>query len=165
MLPKSPFYSVYGVDRNTFAHCKVVWGRVGNTVSAAVVGKANSAVGRKVALPFEAMMIPFAREQEAQFVCGCLNSVHAQMVVVGSIVLHPDTHVMRRVRVPKFDGDDSVHNEIATLSKTCHELTRARRTGELGEAEKKLDAACGKIWGISVRQTKMIKECLRQVQG
>jgi hypothetical protein len=165
MLPKSPFYSIYGVDDNTFAPYKVVWGRVSNTVSAAVLGRVSSQFGKKPVLPFEAMMIPFVHEGEAHFVCGCLNSVHAQMVVIGSIVLHPDTHVMRRVSVPQYDARNPLHLEISALSKECHQARAVEDVLGLRRLVAKLDTTCGQIWGISGRQTKMIRDCLHQIQG
>jgi len=70
MLPKDPFYSVYGVDHNSFCPYKVVWGRVSNTCRAAVLGPMDSPVGRKPVLPFEAMMVPLTSESEAHYVVG-----------------------------------------------------------------------------------------------
>jgi hypothetical protein len=67
LLPKVPFYSIYGVDRKTFSTYKVVWGRVGNTVSAAVLSPLDVGFGEKPVLPFEAMMVPFESEDEAHY--------------------------------------------------------------------------------------------------
>jgi hypothetical protein len=165
MLPDSPFYSVYGVDRKTFSPFKVVWGRVGVSVAAAVVGENSCFVGRKVVLPFEAMMVPFEDEDEAHYVCGCVNSSPAQLVVVGSIVLHPDTHVMRRVRVPKFDRRESAHLRVASLSKKAHEAVRQGQMAKLPELELELARTCGKVWGISEAEVDAIRQCLGQILG
>jgi len=163
MLPKHPFYSVYGVDRNSFAPFKVVWGRVGVSVAAAVVGKESSYVGRKVVLPFEAMMIPFEEEEEAHYVCGCLNSAPAQLIVVGSIVLHPDTHVMRRVNIPKFNRKDATHVRIASLAKEAHEVMKKEQTNNLSNVESELARMAGKLWGIAALDVDAIERCLSQI--
>jgi hypothetical protein len=163
MLPRNPFYSIYGVDQNTFAPFKVVWGRVGVSVQAAVVGSVPSEIGQKVALPFEAMMIPFDEEDEAHYVCGCINSAPAQLVVVGSIVLHPDTHVMRRVAVPKFDPSSATHVEIAALSRRAHELVRQDEHLSLAQIESDLAETCARMWGIPQREVAPIRQCLEQI--
>ncbi len=165
MLPKLPFYSIYGVGPDTFAPFKVVWGRVGNTVAAAVISTADCCGIQKVALPFEAMMVAFDRKEEAHFVCGCLNASPAQLVVIGSIVLHPDTHVLRRVNVPRFSPKNQIHAEIAKLSRVCHDDTVSDSLNSLKELEAKLDEACGHMWGINRSEFKSIRDCLVQIRG
>jgi hypothetical protein len=165
MLPKDPFYSIYGVDGNTSSPYKVVWGRVSNTVSAAVLGPRDSAVGRKAVLPFEAMMVPMPSEAEAHFVCGCLNSIQAQAVVVGSIVLHPDTHVLRRVAIPRYSPTIPLHKEIGSLSEGCHSATQRNNLAEVSELEQRLDDSCGKLWNISPSETKKVRECVSRMRG
>lgn len=136
-----------------------------NTVAAAVVGSADSFVGTKPVLPFEAMMIPFDDEEEAHFVCGCLNSVVAQLIVVGSIVLHPDTHVLKRVRVPKFEQGNPVQTRIASVARSCQEAVAADRLGELDTLEAELNLACGRIWGVPRQEVEEIANCLAVMQG
>jgi hypothetical protein len=110
-------------------------------------------------------MVPFEREVEAHFVCGCLNSIHSQMIVVGSIVLHPDTHVLKRVSVPKYDPKNALHDEVASLSRLCHEAALSVQHDDIPRLQSKLDATCGQIWSVPTRQTKMIRNCLKQVLG
>ena len=164
MLPTSPFYSVYGVDKNTFAPFKVVWGRVGTSVSAAVVGVQETVVGSKVVLPFEAMMVPFTNQSEAHFVCGCLNSAPAQLVVVGSIVLHPDTHVMRRVRVPAYDPTNELHEKIASISVAAHGAVSAGEIAEVEKLEVELAESAGMLWGVGREEVAAIRLCLEQIR-
>ncbi|MBA7486329.1 hypothetical protein ES707_21887 [subsurface metagenome] len=108
-------------------------------------------------------MVAFDDEEEAYFVCGCLNSVLSQLAVVGSIVLHPDTHVLRRVNIPRFSTNDRIHTEITNLSKECHAATARRDVGSLTELEMKLDRACGRLWGIQPLEIKSIRNCLQQI--
>jgi hypothetical protein len=165
MLPKEPFYSIYGVGAGTFAPYKVAWGRVDNTVAAAVIGNADSPAGPKPVLPFEAMMIPFDEEEEAHFVCGCLNSAVAQLIVVGSIVLHPDTHVLRRVRVPKFDRKKPAHLEIAAASRQCHAAAETGERERLAKVEANLDLIAGRMWGLSPTAVEEVAACLGEMCG
>jgi hypothetical protein len=165
MLPKVPFYSIYGVGRATFSSVKVLWGRVGNTVAAAVAEPIDSVVGRKPALPFEAMMIAFDDPHEAHFVCGCLNSTPAQLVVVGSIALHPDTHVLRRVAIPRFNPKISQHESIASLSNDCHAAVAQGKASDLPLLEKALDENCAQLWGITSDAVESMRRCLMQMRG
>jgi hypothetical protein len=82
---------------------------------------------------------------------------------VGSIVLHPDTHVMRRVRVPKFDRQDATHERIASLSKGAHEAVKVGQLGRLQKLESELALTCGKLWGIGTSDVAAIEQCLAQI--
>jgi hypothetical protein len=165
MLPKDPFYSIYGVGTDTFAPFKVVWGRVSNTVSAAVVGSVQSEVGTKVVLPFEAMMVAFDNEEEAHFVCGVLNSAPAQLIIIGSVVLHPDTHVLRRLSLPKFDPANGLHVNIVELSRLCHQATQNHARKELEKHETNLSVLCGQLWKLKPPDIERITSCLSRIAG
>ena len=163
MLPEEPFYSIYGVDMNTFAPVKVVWGRVANTVAASVLVAAESPYTPNTAIvPFEAMMVVCGSQDEAFYLCACLNSCVANAIVSGSIVLHPDTHVLRRVAVPRFDPESRLHLELSRLAKDCHALADKGDFRTLLRSEARIDALAAKVWRISDDELKAIQEALAE---
>jgi hypothetical protein len=111
------------------------------------------------------MMVAFQDEEEAHFLCGCLNSTPAQLIVVGSVVLHPDTHVLRRVRVPRFAPKDRLHLQIAILSRRCHEAVSRDDATALNNLEAELDAACGEIWELNESEIRCMRDCLAELAG
>ncbi|MBI3272780.1 MAG: hypothetical protein HYZ53_27585 [Planctomycetes bacterium] len=163
LLPRPPFYSIYGVDRRTLAPFKVVWGRVGKTVAAGVVGTRACELGPRPVVPFEAMLLPLEREEEAHFVCAALNSLPAQLIVAASIALHPDTHVLRRVRVPRFEPANPRHLALAALSRSCHLAAEAKSDAELARQEAALDLAAMDLWGLDCGAASLLRACLRHL--
>jgi len=163
VLPIPPFYSIYGVGQQTFSPCKVVWGRVANEVNACVISSVATCFSDtpKLVLPFEVIIIPLNDEQEAHYVCALINSSPARIIIKAYIVLHPDTHVLRHVSVPKFDAGNTVHRRLAALSQQAHQLAAAGNEAGLAAVEAQVDEAAAELWGITDRE---LQEILRSLE-
>jgi len=165
VLPIPPFYSIYGVGPQTFSPYKVVWGRVANEVNACVISSsATRFTGTpKLVLPFETIIIPLNDEQEAHYVCALINSSPARIVIKAYIVLHPDTHVLRHVSIPRFDGGNPAHIRLAELSQQAHQLAAAGDKAGLAEVEAQVDQAAEEMWGITERELREIRRSLEEL--
>ncbi len=161
ILPKVPFYSIYGVDESTFAPVKVAWGRVANTVAASVLLMEDNPWGpNRAPIPYEAMMVACSSQEEAFYLCACLNSCIADAIVRGSIVLHPDTHVLRRVAIPKFDPKVREHSRLSKLGQDCQSAVRKNDLTSIKLYERDVDKSAAIVWGITDDELKAIQEAL-----
>jgi len=166
VLSKDPFYSLYGVNSDTFASFKVIWGRVANEVKACVVSiKDDKYLGRKPLVPFEAMMIPFSDGDESFYVCALINSSPARLTIRAYIVLHPDTHVLDNIQIPKYEEQNSLHRELSQLSQKAHKLAAKgeEAKAELKMVEEEIDQKAAELWGITEEELNDIKNSLKEL--
>jgi hypothetical protein len=166
VLPIPPFYSIYGVGEQTFSPCKVVWGRVANEVNACVISSVATCFSDapKLVLPFEAIIIPLDHEQEAHYVCAMINSSPARIIIRSYIVLHPDTHVLQHVNIPRFDAGNHIHTRLVVLSQRAHQLAEAGDEPGLAAVEAQVDEAARELWGITDRELKEIQRSLQELE-
>lgn len=159
-----PFYSLYNVGPYTFAPYKVVWSEVGHDVQAAVVASHKSdQLGEKIVVPDHTVVaISLNDEKEAFYVCAMLNSSPAQFVVVGYVVLHPSPHILRNIKIPKYNLEIDIHKELASLSKECHEKVAAGVS--VTDLEEQIDELAAELWGLSKEELKEIKTSLEEMR-
>lgn len=159
-----PFYGIYNIGHYTFSPYKVVWSEVGHHLEAAVVAShEGDHLGEKVVVPDHTVVaIATQDEMEAHFVCAMLNSSPAQFIVVGYVVLHPSPHVLKNIRILRYDPKNEIHEELARLSMQCHEKVAAGIS--VNELEERIDMLAAEIWGLSKEELKDIKESLEEMQ-
>ncbi|MBM4161077.1 MAG: SAM-dependent DNA methyltransferase [Ignavibacteria bacterium] len=159
-----PFYGIYNIGLYTFAPYKVVWSEVGHDVEAAVVASHESdQVGKKVVVPDHTVVaISLEDEKEAHYVCAMLNSSPAQFIVVGYVVLHPSPHILRNIKIPKFNPNHDTHKELAHLSRQCHKKVAAGIS--VTDLEQQIDELAAELWGLSKPELKEIKESLEEMR-
>jgi len=167
VVPKDPFYSMYGISTTTLAPHKVVWSEIAHTLKAAVIGSVDDKhLGEKVIVPdHTVIMIPSKAEAEAHYLCALLNSTPAQLAATAYVVLHPDPHIITRIALPKFDPKNETHKALATASKTAHRAAAKGNTDKVNEAEKEIDGLAAKIWGLDADEMQDIKDSLREMGG
>lgn len=153
-----PFYSFFGVGSYTMSAWKVVWREVANEVDAAVVGPRDA----RVVIPDHTLIfVPFEDAEEAHYFCALINSAPAHLLVRNVIVLHPDPHILEKVRIPRFDRTNPIHTSLAKLSQLAHEAAANVREAELREVEEKINTEAAVLWGIGSDQMRDIKLALR----
>jgi SAM-dependent methyltransferase len=159
-----PFYGIYNIGPYTFARYKVVWSEVGQSVEAAVVASYKSDhLGNKVVVPDHTVVtISLDDEKEAWYVCAMLNSCPSQFIVVGYVVLHPSPHILKNIRIPKYDPKNETHGELARLSKQCHEKVPAGIS--VTDLEEQIDELAAELWGLSKEELKDIKDSLEEMR-
>lgn len=163
-VPTDTFYSIYAVGSYTFAPYKVVWSEVGNDVEAAVVAShTTDHLGDKVVVPDHTVVtISLQDEKEAHYVCAMLNSSPSQFIVVGYVVLHPSPHILKNIKIPKYDSTNESHKELARLSKQCHEKVTAGIS--VSDLETLIDELAAELWGLSKEELKDIKDSLEEMK-
>lgn len=122
-IQREEFHAVLRVGRYTFQRWKVVWRYIASSFVCAVAGEVEDPyLGRKLLLPNEKVMyVATDSEEEAYYLCGVLSSTPAARCVKG--YMNPTSisaHVLGKLRIPKYDGGDPVHREIARLCREGH---------------------------------------------
>lgn len=163
-VPSDTFYSIYAVGPYTFAPYKVVWSEVGNDVEAAVVASHKSDhLSERVVVPDHTVVaISFDDVNEAHFVCGMLNASPSQFIVLGYVVLHPSPHILKNIKIPKYDPKNEMHKDLARLSKQCHEKVAAGIN--VSDLEEQIDELAAELWGLSKDELKEIKQSLEEMK-
>jgi hypothetical protein len=70
------------------------------------------------------------------------------------------THVLSNIALSTFSAKNSLHIELAKLSKLCHSLAEAEDMNKLHDAEEDLDGAAGRYWNLTKKE---IREMRRYV--
>lgn len=152
------FYIVDNIGSYTFTPYKVVWKEVSARMSAggfhvAVIEPIKDVnLGEKVVVPdHTVILIPLYDRDEAYYLAGILNSTI--MEFIGTYFV---TTSLQNINIPKFDANNDLHKEIASLSEKAHELAKCifeKRCGKeaentLRDLEKALDNAVAKLYNI-----------------
>lgn len=148
----SPFYGQRNFGNYTFSNFKVVWKRMSNDLTAAVVSQNKTSYGYKTVIPLDTVaFIASDNENEAHFICVIINSLPVREFIksyssAGRGFGAPS--VMNNVGIPKFDSHNKLHLELANLSKKLHKLKTEGKEGQVEQYEKEVDEAVNKLFGI-----------------
>lgn len=159
-----PFYSIGAVSDYTFAPYKVVWREVAQRLDAAVAEQAAvPGIGLRPTVPDHTLiLIPCQEKTEAHFICATLNSSPSRFIVQNYIVLHPDPHILERVRIPRFDAKNAVHQRLAELSNQAHRSTATGDSTHLLELEQEIDEVVSKLWELTKEEITDIQSSLME---
>lgn len=159
----TPFYATYNVGPYTFAPHKVVWREQAAWLTCAVVSEHE---GTMIVPDHKLMLSPFEREDEAQFLCACLNSSVAQFLVKAyAIETSISTHVLNYLRVPPFEAADLVHGRLSNLSQAAHEAVANEDANCVQEIESEIDHLAAQLWGLTDKELKDIQDSLADLQS
>lgn len=167
-LKGEPFYSMYNFGPYTFAPYKVVWTRVGTDLKSAVVGGHRSRLfDNQIVVPIETVVfVPFKEPSESHFFCAMLNSTVSRVVIAsysnkgtGSF---GSPHILKNVKIPKYDKANETHRELAHLSEECHSEVDAGI--DVKEIEEQIDGLAGELWGLSKDELEEIKDSFEELK-
>lgn len=143
------FWSMFNVGPYTLARWRVGWRTMGSDIGAAVL----PFEGDRPVLPQNShAFVACQSEAEAHFICGLMNSslvgflVRSYSVAGGRSFATPQ--IMEYVKVPRHDGADVLHNQIADLSLHCHLVKEKGQVEELTNAEAELDHLAASCLGF-----------------
>jgi hypothetical protein len=157
----APFYTMFAVGTYTFAPWKVVWREQASTMTASVVGLKD---GKPVVPDHKLMLVDCASEEEAHFVCACLNSSIGQMVAVSyAVEIQMDPHILEHIRIPRFDPNNPVHLRLAELSEQAHEAAKIGDENRLREIEAEIDLWAAKLWDLREDELGDIQQSLAEL--
>ena len=167
----APFYSIYNVGEYTLSPYKVVWGRMGSELSAGVAeSRKDAQLGRKPPIPQETVMfVPCEKRDEAHYICALLNSCVANFVAKSYSTgkSFASAHLLKHVRLPKFDAKDKRHQRLAELSELAHSLAAdvtESAQKRLTELEAEIDETAAGIWAITATELKDIQSSLTDLR-
>jgi hypothetical protein len=166
----APFYSIYNVGEYTFSSFKVVWGRMGDELAAAVADTHQCAsLDEKPAIPQETVMfVPFEREAEAHYLCALLNSCVAAFIAKSYSTgkSFASAHLLQHVKIPKFDAQNKQHCRLGQLSEQAHAFAAKAEPDEknIENIETEIDKTAAELWGITAAELAEIKFSLADLQ-
>lgn len=160
-----PFYSMFNVGDYTFAPYKVVWREVATRLDAAVSATSQGAViGPKCTVPDHTLiLVPCQEADEAHYLSATLNSAPSRFLVQNYIVIHPDTHILESVRIPRYDPVNPTHRRLADLSQQAHAATAAGETDRVREIEAEIDRLAAQVWGLTEEELEEIRRSLEEL--
>jgi len=170
----NPFYAAYDIGNYTFAPYKVMWKYVAGKISgkgefsvAVVPPTMDKWLGSKTTIPNEKLMlVPFKDQDEAHYVASLLNSSLIRLVVASyAIETAISTHILKNVRIPKFDSENAIHKKLSELSKEAHILAAAREEEGLSKVETEIDKLVSKLYGLTDDELREAKESLALLLG
>ena len=149
----NPFYSQYNIADYTFARYKVVWKRMATDIIAAVISQHKTPFGYKTIIPTDTTSLYATdSELEAHYLCAIMNSTPVREFIksyssAGRGFGTPS--VMKHVGIPKFDSTNEIHQKLAQLSKTLHDLKLADKIDQIGSLEIEVDRCVNDLFGIT----------------
>lgn len=156
----APFYSIYNVGPYTFAEYKVCWREVASQVAAAVSAPLDS----RVTVPDHTLItVACSSPEEAHYFCALINSVPANFIVRGYVALHPSPHILKYIRVGRFDAGDKTHLALAANSKGLHAATAAGDTTGVEALEAENLQLAAAYWSLEPAEVADIKASLEEL--
>jgi len=167
---REAFYAIQRIGPYTFAPWKVVWTRVANDITAAVVGHANVAGEHKPVVPIEtATLVDFTDFTEAHYFCAVVNSCPWRLVIVSTAVHGTggfgSPNVLEKARIPRFESGNPVHGRLAELSKEAHAAAVRGDAQGLRAIEAEIDQQAAQVWGLSAEELRAVRESLIELSG
>lgn len=160
----APFWTIFGVADYTLAPWKVVWREVADELDAAVVGEGEVLGTPKPVVPdHTCILVECGSEEEAHYLCAVLNSSPVRLAVRNYIVLHPDPHVLERVRVPRFSERSRIHLRLAALSREAHQALQEGDRERVTRAEDEIDRWVARLWDLSDEEMADIRRSLEEI--
>jgi methylase of polypeptide subunit release factors len=161
LMEKGPFYSMFAIGNYTFEEWKVMWREVSTDFAPAVAGPQDA----KVPIPDHTLVsVSCEGPDEAHYVCSLLASSLYNLAINAYIAMHPSPHVLRNVRVLKFDPANPTHQRLAELSRRAHELAAAGDKKALKAVEAEVDQAAAELWGITAEELAEIRRSLEELR-
>ncbi|MBM3236678.1 hypothetical protein FJZ31_10335 [Candidatus Poribacteria bacterium] len=150
LAERTAFYAMFGIGLYTIAHYKVIWKRMASDIVAAVISQHKTPFGYKTVIPTDTTSL-FAtdNEDEAHYLCAVINSTPVREFIksyssAGRGFGAPS--VMNHVGIPKFDSQNELHQKLAQLSKTLHDLKAKNKLDEVARLEEEVDDFVSKLF-------------------
>jgi hypothetical protein len=147
LAERTAFYAMFGIGEYTVARYKVVWKRMANDLTAAVISQQKTPFGHKTIIPTDTTsLIASENEEEAHYLCALFNSTPVRDFIksyssAGRGFGAPS--VMSHIGIPKFEPQSPLHQKMTQLSHMLHDFKAKQILDQVSALEKELDeAAC-----------------------
>lgn len=157
------FYACQRVGDYTFSPWKVVWRYIAPTFITAVIGpcdRSGPLAGKPLISNEKLMGIACSSPDEAYYLGGLLASapiiafVESRMV---STQIAP--HLIRGLNLPAYDGNNSLHRELAELCRYGHELAASKPIVPM-DLLTELDSVAAKVLDIDAGAAKALRRSI-----
>jgi len=158
---RDEFWSMFDVGDYTFAPIKVVWPNMASEIRAAVVTQKDD---KPIVPQHIVTLLACETLDEAHYCCAVVNSAPFNFAVQsysqkgGKSFGTP--HVLEYVFVPKYEGGDKIHRELARSSKEAHRL--AEKGGSTAAIDQEVDKWTAELWKLTDRELLEIKRSLEE---
>lgn len=157
------FYSILRIGEYTFSKYKVAWRYIAQSFITAVITSAQDCfVGEKLYIPNEKIMyVGTDCKDEAYYLCGVLSSSPVSYCV--KCYMNPTSisaHVLDKLNIAQYDPNNVLHQSIARICEAGHQTRDSEQRAIL---QSDLDAAIGKLYGISEESIKIIRDTLQNM--
>jgi hypothetical protein len=152
LAERTAFYAMFGIGLYTVARYKVAWKRMASDIVASVISQYKTPFGYKTIIPTDTTSLFAAEsEDEAHYLCAIINSTLVRDFIksfssAGRGFGAPS--VMNHVGIPKFAPKDKLHQKLAELSKTLHNLKTKDKLDEVAGLEREVDRSVYALFGI-----------------
>ena len=142
-----PFYSMFNIGDYTFSPFKVVLREISTSLIASVSEPKD---GRPTIPDHKLVLVPFARADEAHYVCALLNSSPANLLLISyAVTTQISTHVFDHIAIPRFIPGNKLHQELAQLSVEAHKTAAQGDHQALVQLDADIDKLSSRLWGFT----------------
>ena len=148
---KYPFYRLDNVGDYTFAPWKVLWKEQSKSMASVVVSTIDDPLlgSKEVVVDSKVLFVPLESEAEAHYLCAMLNSEFVSEVVDAyTISVQKGVDIVKNIQIPKFDKSNTLHVQVAELSRSCHKAYVQSDGEELAINEIQITEASKAIFGL-----------------
>jgi len=159
IIETGPFYSMFNVGGYTFAPYKVVWREQASSLMATVIGSID---GKPIVPDHKLMSVDCNSNREAFYLSGMINSSPAKYAAISyAVEIQFNPHILKNVRIPKYNPKNNLQDRIADLSQKAHKETE--KGNDTSSIEMEIDGFAAQIWGLTREELKEIKLSLEEL--
>lgn len=140
-----PFYRLDNIGNYTYSPYKVLWKEQTGSMAAVVVSSYYNSVpnadknlfskDKIIVVDSKVLMLDVYNEDEAYYVCGIINSPNITKIIDGyAISTNRGIDVLKYIAIPKYSKKESIHKNIANISKKIHKLVKENKNYNKEEA-------------------------------
>lgn len=137
-----PFYRLDNVGDYTFYDYKVVWKEQSKKLTSAVISNLDDEyLGNKTILTdSKVLFVPLNNRNEAFYLCGILNSrIIGEIVEAYTIDTQRGVDIVKNIKIPLYNDNNSLHREIAKLSEDAHKQYELDNFDKIEDIVKQLE--------------------------
>jgi methylase of polypeptide subunit release factors len=174
----NPFYSLYNIGEYSFSTYKVAWKEIAGQISGKATSFASAIIEPrmvsfsdkpKTVLPDNKLITISTNDRdEAHFICAVLNSTPV-LTTIASYAFETamDTHIIKNVKVAKFNSKKEIHLALARLSQLAHQLSKKyyltqdeSLLKQVNDVEDQIDNLVAELYGISNQELSAMRQSL-----
>ena len=96
---------------------------------------------------------------------GLMNSSPCLLIVKCYVAMHPSPHVMKYLRIPKYDPKIELHKAIAQMSFIAHDYKKINNAANINDTFFKIDITAAQLWNITKEELQEIQWNLSDLQS